>query len=495
MKKAPVPGHYGMLGYEAATKARAQGKAVPTGGSADYHARYDLDILRRQSQTFDRDNGLYRGIINRAVDNILGDGFALQARTSKKKTNEQLERLWHEWCKDPEVRGLHTWWSIERVVLRSVLVDGDIAALKTEDGRIQLIESERIATSKTALFDRPIVQGIELNPQGRPVAYYIAHYDRAGLVNSSAAERKNAENIELVASLERASQTRGLPAQVSNFPMFHRINDVCNSEAIAWQLLARFAIAISRENAATLGYGQSRQDPAKAGQQENTSPDRIQEFDEAIIFHAEKGESLRGIERNLPGANFPSSITMFIRLLGLPVGMPLELVLLDWSKTNYSSARAALEQAFRMFACWQRLLRQRFHAPIYRWKVMQWIAEGLVPDSPDILRHEWIVPSFPWIDQLKEAQAWGMRIDRGLSTQAEALKSVNRDRGEWLQARAAEIQDAIDTANEINEKNPNAGVDWRIFAGLVPNAAPAAAPESDANESQPPDEKPTDPEK
>jgi len=469
-------GRYGLLGYEAAAKARTQGKPVPSGGSADLHARFDLDVLRRQSQSFDRDNGLYRGIINRAVDNILGDGFALQARTSDPRVNQTLEDLWHEWCQDPEVRGLHSWWNVERVVLRSVLVDGDLAALKLEDGRLQLVEGERIASSKTALFERRIEQGIELNALGRPVAFYVAPYDRSGCVNPHAAARRNASDVQFIAGLERASQTRGVPAQVSNFPMFHRINDVCNSEAIAWQLLARFAIMISRENGPAIGYSESRPDPAKAGQSNPVAPERIQEFDEAIIFHAQKGETLSGIDRNLPGANFGTSITMFIRLLGLPVGMPLELVLLDWSKTNYSSARAALEQAFRMFGCWQRLLKQRFHAPVYRWKVAQWAAEGRLPVLPDLDRHEWISPSFPWIDELKEAEAWGMRIERGLSTQTEALKSVNRDRGEWLEARKREVQEAIDTAAALNLQNPAAQVDWRIFAGLPGSVSSASAP-------------------
>lgn len=452
-----------LLGYKSAEVARDRGK-LATGGSADMHLRYDRETLVRESQAFDRDNGLYEGVINRAVDNIIGDGFSLQVRTANPKLNEKIENDFREHCKDSEVRGLGTSYDDERMVLRHLFVDGDIGVNLSNVGQTQLIESEQIGCSRTSYFDRRIIEGVEVNKPGRPLAFWVSPYDQYGYVQKNAAERHKAENFIFLANRKRASQTRGVPVMASNFPMFHRINDVCDSEAIAWQLLARFAITISRDGGPALGHAESKEDPKF--QEEAQTPSRITEFGNAIIFHAKKGEKLGGVDRNLPGANFPASITMFIRLLGLPIGFPLELILLDWSKTNYSSARAALEQAFRMFSTWQRRLKTIYHTRHYTWKLQHWIDEGRYPKRSDIFNHEWITPSFPWIDQLKEAEAWGERIDRGMATLSEACKSLNRDREELLKQRTREIQDAIDTANALNAKNPAAKVDWRIFAGL-----------------------------
>lgn len=467
------------LGYRAAKIARESGRPAASGGSGDSHLRHDRDVLVRQSQEFYRDNGLYEGIVNRACDNILGDGFSLQARTDDPATNTAAEKLWREYWLQPEARGMDSGYDIERLVLKHLWVDGDIGCIKTNLQLIQLIESERITSNRTSLFERRIEDGVELSGVGRPIGFHVADYDAAGQVQRSKTERYKAEDFLFLSNRQRISQTRGVPVMVSNFPMFHRVNDICDSEAVAWQLLARMAIAISRPNAEQKAFARSDTDPNT-----KTSPpdisDRIQDFDYGMIFHAEPGDEIKGIERNVPGSNFTASLTMFIRLLGLPVGFPLELILLDWSQTNYSSARAALEQAFRMFACWQRRLKMNFHAPVYTWKIQQWVAEGRLPNRADIAAHEWITPSFPWIDQLKEAKAWGERLDRGMASLSQAVKSLNQDREEWLKQREREVQDAISVADGLNKKNPGANVDWRMFAGVIARTADSVPrPEDD----------------
>lgn len=462
---------YTALGYRAARVMRAQPGATARGGSADSHIRTDLSALRAQSQEFDRDNSIYRGVLSRAVDNILGDGFTLQARTDNRRLNEKIEKtLWPRFAASPEVRGLLDWSQLERVVLRSVLVDGDIGAVLTNEGLVQLVESEQITTGWGGSRANNTEQGVELDPVGRPVAYHVAEYDaQGGSVRSTRSRRIPAEWFIFLASLDRPSQTRGVPPCTACFPMLHRIDDVCNSEAAAWQLLSRMAVAYSVERPADMAMSMTT-----AREDENTddAASRYTVLDDAMLFFGKTGESVKGIDRNLPGANFPASVTMFLRLLGLPLGMPLELILLDWSKTNYSSARAALEQAFRMFKCWQKLLRRCFHAKVYRWLIASWSATGDLSESEasreDIFAHEWICPSFPWIDQLKEAQAWGARIDRGLTTYGEAAKSLDRDRGELVEARKIEVLEAIAAADEINAQHPAAKVDWRMFAGLEP---------------------------
>jgi lambda family phage portal protein len=479
----PALGSYDSLGYTAAQVLRTSGRPMPYGGSADYHARYDRALLVAQSQAFARDNGIYKGVIKRGVHNIIGRGFSLQARTASKAWNEKAEALWRqEFCPEPDIRGLQSWWQSECLVCESLWVDGDFGAVKLANDQLQMTEAERIATFRGVIAQVPngdlIDQGVQMTPAGRPNYFWVADYNRFGQVLKSSARAIPAENFVFVANLERASQTRGMPALVCNFPMFHRVNDVCDSEAIAWQLLSRLAIAVLKKGATTSATQLTTGDAAQMPEPGAANGDplaarvedlarRIMEVDAGTIFFGEPDEDIKGIDRNIPGANFTASVTMFLRILGLPIGLPLELILLDWSKTNYSSARAALEQAFLMFGWWQHLLITRWHRPIYQWKIQRWIASGKLPDRADALKHEWITPSFPWLDQLKEAEAWGLRIDRGFSTHAEAIKSLNRDRGEWLLTRQAEVEEAIQIADVINKKYPGAKVDWRIFAGLL----------------------------
>lgn len=468
-------GAYTALGYRAAQIERSSGRPQATGGSADYHLRYDREDLVQQSQAFDRDNAIFEGLANRAADNILGHGFKLQAQTSSEEVNKQLEQLWAEWSEAPEVRELDTFWQIERLVLRALMVDGDIGAIKTSDGKIQLIESERVAYRSQVSDNKEnrVEQGVELDKLGRPVRFWIADYNRFGNLSRSKYTPINASDFIFIANRKRASQTRGVPVHVSSFPMIHRINDVCDSEAVAWQILARYAIIVTRNKGAEQAYLETTADsdaPANSGSEQR--PDRVQDqgpdrFSEgAIAFHGEEGEDLKAVEHNLPGANFPESIRMFLRLIGLPFGLPLELILLDFSQTNYSSARASLEQAYRNFQCWQRLLKQKWHAPLYRWKVQQWIAEGKIKSAPaDVLKHDWIAPKFPWVDPFKEAQAWKHIIGTGLSTHAEALASRGQDYDDWRAQRQKEIVGAVRAAQEV-EKTTGVKVPWELLAGL-----------------------------
>jgi len=249
--------------------------------------------------------------------------------------------------------------------------------------------------------------------------------------------------------------------------MLHRINDVCDSEAIAWQLLARLAVSITRKQGKELGFGESTPDK-RAGKDEAELKNRIQELDYALIFHGEENDEIKGIERNVPGKNFSESLVMFLRLLGLPLGLPLEIILLDWTKSNYSQSRAVLEQAFVSFINRQFKIADFMMTPIFEWWLRGELAAGLKVGGQfmeSLFDHNWIMPTFPWIDQLKEALAWGEKLDRGLTLHQKALKSLGVDREDEMAAREMEIEDAIERAKRIKGKT-GVEVPWQIFAGL-----------------------------
>jgi len=457
-------GRFTQLGYRAASVARRDG-LVFTSGSGDAHTRWDRGELVKQSRQFYRDNGLYRGLIDRAVTNIVGRGFALQAAVGTKDLRKKVEALWKQYMKRPEVRQLQSGRRVQAMVCREALVAGDVGAVKigkgVKRGYAQLIEAERIARLGTG--------GVDLDAFGAPRRFWVSNYSDSGYLDTNNAKPYGADDFLFVpAGLERPSQTRGVPVCQASFAMLHRIADVCDSEALAWQMLARLAFAVTKESAAQNAYDTSRSDPDKTDTDtEGDLGHRLHDLDVALIFHGKKGEKVEGIERNIPGQNFSESLRMFLRLLGLPLGIPLEIILLDWSEANYSSARASLEQAFATFEDYQQLLEDEFWTPLFEWKVSQWVAEDKLPDREDIAAHSWVKPSFPWIDQLKECQAWGAKLDRGLATYGKALKSLGDEREEVLDIREREIEDAIERAKRIEAKH-GVKVPWQMLAGVRP---------------------------
>ena len=479
------PQAYTSLGYRAVDSARRDGRS-PTGGSGDYHTRYDRGDLVNQSRAFYRDNGLYRGLIDRAVTNIVRRGFGLQMRSTSKHFNEFIEARWKaDFASKPEARGMLSWWRIEQMIMRELIICGDIGAIKVgkgkKKGKLQLIESERVAKTKSN-------QGVDLDAEGAPLRYYVANYSARGRLQTSDASAFSLEEFLFLAILDRPSQTRGVPVCQASFSMLHRIMDVCDSEALAWQALSRLAFSVTNDAAGEDAFNTSGEDPDHDSEDlDEDLSRRLHELEYALIYHGKPGDKVEGINRNIPGSNFTESLRTFLRLMGLPLGLPLELVLLDWSQSNYSSARASLEQAFAVFEDYQTLLEEGLHKPTLLWKLESWTREyrktfprRKLPANAE--KHEWIKPSFPWIDQLKEAEAWALKLDRGLTTHAKACKSLNSDRDELMAVREAEINDALERAARL-EKKFGIKVPWQIFCGLEPPSASKKLPKPEDSEA------------
>ncbi|MGA1979472.1 MAG: phage portal protein [Sedimentisphaerales bacterium] len=467
-------GTYGALGYRSATIANREGR-ISTAASGEAHARYHRLPLQNQSREFKRDNPIYDGMIARATGYIIGNGFSLQAKTGVTNLNNTIEKRWKNFWKRPEIRGILSGPECEETTCKELLTVGDTGVLKTNIRKIQLIESEQITGKKGYADD-----GIEKNSLGVPTGFFVGGYNKNGFIDKRTITRYSPEDFLFLTKPDRPSSIRGVPPCQASFPMLHRINDVCDSEAIAWQLLARLAVSVTRQQGKNIAFLESKTDPNKKTDA-NELTTRLTELDYALIFHGEVGDEIKGIERNLPGKNFSESLIMFLRLLGLPLGLPLEVILLDWTKSNYSQSRAVLEQAFVTFMKWQFKIADFFLTPVFEWWLAGEIGEGEgLKETDTIYEHDWIKPTFPWIDQLKEAQAWGEKLDRGLTLHQKALKSLGADREDEMNEREKEIKDAIERAQRL-KKETGIEVPWQHFAGLTPPGQ-AKAPATGVNE-------------
>ena len=471
-------GFYSSYGYHSARQASRDGLTFSS-GSSTYHMQYDRAKLIDQSRQFMRDNAIYKGMIERAISYIIGNGFALQARTKNKTFNSAAEQLWHDFWRKPEIKQLSSGNRIERMICRELLIAGDVGAIKTNQGQLQLVEAEQITGPKYS------GDGIILDDYGKPVKFHIAPYTNSGRVSLTKAKSYNVDNFLFISDPERPSGVRSVPACQASFPMIHRINDICDSEAIAWQMLSRMAVSITREGGPNLGYTESSSD---SDAEDTELAQRITEIDYALLFQGEPGDKIEGIDRNLPGKDFGESVRMFLRLLGLPIGLPLEIILLDWTKSNYSQSRAVLEQAYQTFIGWQKLIEDFFHNEVYIWKIKQWIATNKLANRSDAFRHEWIKPTFPWIDQLKEAQAYGAKMDRGFTTHAQVCKSLNVEREDIIDVREMEIREAIERAQKIKE-DTGVIVPWQLFAGLQAEPSKTNGQNADKTKQDSDDEK------
>lgn len=447
-------------GFGSVQSLEKSGISCAVSGSADYHARDYMEKIRAESRRFYRDNGIYKASINRIIDCILGDGAALQVKVKGKRLRQLLQDRWRRHWVDgkPEVRGMEHGPAVERMALTHLFLDGDVGAKKIrrgpKSGKIQLVEADQIGTWQTRnqKTEATIEQGIELDYEGAPLGYWVSAYDENGLASPAKARRISAQNFLFLSSRELASQTRGLPIQQVNFPMFHRLNDVCDSEAIAWQLLSRFAVIVNRADAAALGEETSK--PYESPSDQDMAK-RYHDVGDAVMFHANPGEEVRGVERNIPGMNFVESVKMFMRLLGLPFGLSLEFMLLIWTDTNYSSGRASKIQVERACGQWVRKLFDNFLTPIWLWSVRRGITDGEIPAGhADIFDHEFHVPPYAMLDEQKDEQARALRYENGSTSASRESKREGKDLASLLAEQEADL-DAIGTmVDRLNGKYP-----------------------------------------
>jgi capsid protein len=476
-------GAFTALGYRSAAVTRRDGRSYQE-GSGDLHLEFDRSALINQSRAFYRDNPIYIGVIDRAVSYIVGRGFSLRVLGRKKtEENQLIERAWRNWNRLPDIRGRYTGTEGAKAVCRETMLCGDTGVIKRDGGLLQYVESEQI--TKGAIGST----GIDLDDDGKPTKYWVCPYGKQGRVSVANKKAIEPKDFLFISAPGRPSQTRGAPVLQSGFAMFHRINDICDSEALARQLLSRIVAAITREAGDQKAITESKLDPNKASADNSDIAQRLTELDYAIFFQARPGESVAGIERNIPGADFPATLKAFMGLVGLAFGMPRELVQLDWSDANYSVSRAIMEQAYQVFCGWQETMEAFYYQPLFEWMLPALLqAAGLEEDGGELLT-DWIMPTFPWIDQLKEAQANGTKLDRCMITLADIHKALGRDSEDVITARRIEITAAIKHAQTI-QKETGVEVPWQIFAGLeVPKAAAPAA----ANAAS--DEKSTDADK
>lgn len=113
---------------------------------------------------------------------------------------------------------------------------------------------------------------------------------------------------------------------------FRDLSDYLDFELVGAIVAASFPVFIETANP----------DLASGGFSNTTTKQKYQEFSPGGVFYGAYGERPHVLNSNRPGDSFAPFVERLLRAVGASVGLPYEVVAKDFSKTNYSSARAAL---------------------------------------------------------------------------------------------------------------------------------------------------------
>lgn len=450
----------------------------PFSGSADTDTLLDLPALTSRSRDLSRNNGIASGAIQTITDNVVGTGLRMQAAPDWRLLGKDqawaqewarnVEGLWRTWAESTEcdaARSL-TFAGLTTLVFRSGLLNGEGMALpiwQPEKGspfatRLFVIEPDRLCNPQYAFDSRNRRGGIEIDDYGRPLAYWVRTTHPgdifAGYATPGAWERIPAETewgrkrVLFVGEKERPGQTRSKPifsAVMQQFKMLDRYAAAELDAAVVNAMIAAFVETPMEMDALIEMYGGGSATETKAYMDAKAMPQNRAKLKSGAIVPLYPGEKLSAFNPARPSTGFAPFMEAVLRHISTGVNLPYELLMKDFSKTNYSSARAALLEAWRYFRSKRQWLSDYWARPVYELWLEEAVNAGLV-EAPDFYanraaycRSRWIGAGRGWVDPVKEAQAAMIRMDSGLSTLEAECAEQGQDWEEVLHQQAREM--------------------------------------------------------
>lgn len=478
--------------YRAGKRDRFLRRRTRLGGSGDAHYTSTAEFaqIREYVRDMDRNDSMVGSLVDRAVTNQLQSGFRPKPDTGDEGLNTGLIEEFNEWGENPEDCDYHrerTLWELAWYVLRSTYIDGDMVVPLIDDGSLQLVESDRLVSPKTTPPNRTVIHGVEL--MGRiKTGYFFARdagakrHTKGEPYRVDAMDADGFKQVLHVANphtIKRVTQTRGVSAFA---PVFHRMTmyeDEHFAYLVGRQVSSAVALFISRDanykgGATSFGHRTSE----TLTQDDGTSNTRLLEkLTPGMVVRGARGEKAELLSPNLPSADVVNHLRMILMEIGVTIGVPLILALMDASETNFSGWRGAYEEAKKAWRVNQRWFVSRFLRPVYVWKLRQWIADGTLGpaarNNRRLFKHTWGLPHWPYtIQPMVDAQANGIKLSTGQMTPSGYWRE-NGD--EWTRVARELVADwgfaineAKTLATKINETHDDGNpVHWRDVLNLV----------------------------
>jgi lambda family phage portal protein len=487
----------------------------PAGSGADYHLRSESQWLHmiERARHYQRDDQVVGQGVRRVVANIVQDGFRLDVNTGDAGIDADLKARWADWSSDADQchsEGELTFAEIEALALSSVIVDGDMFLLPLRDGSLQAVEAHRCRTPRNTRQN--VVHGVRLDDQARRTEYWFTREDlsptqslnRVADIKAYAARDTDGHRQVLHLYMPyRFSQRRGITALAPVCDTVGMHDDVQFATLVKSQMAALIALFHERDAQwSPLGNQQ------KGPQTEETAGGftrTIEGIQAGLEVFGDPGEKLQGFSPNIPSPEFFSHSMLLLTFIAINLDIPVHVLLLDPSRTNFSGWRGAIDQARLRFKQIQAWLIARLHDPVYRWWLRRAIAtdpalaRAADRDTIAIGAHRWNPPTFPYIEPLTDASADLLQQRNGLNSPRRIQAARGRDweevAGEIIADNQLAIVRAIEAAEEINAAHPAASVHWRELISLptpdgIQIALPAAGGRSQ-NSGRAPD-KPAD---
>lgn len=432
--------------------AAADGYSANAANSAGVRER-----LRNRSRYEKANNGYYKGLIRGRTNDTVGTGPRLQvdlperyvdpdfqtplATGTPDLTPDDLARAveckWAEWCRAT------SFTDKARVLADAEDTDGEGFALFVDNPALagvrldlRVIECDRV-TTPGVLQTATMIDGLELDAAGNPVAYHVLRQHPGDLLRlytgTWAYDRVPADGVIHLFEQDRPEQARGVPLLTAALPLYAILRRYTLASLGAAELAAMIAGVIENPN-------------APIGDEDATAPefeamDAVPFARNALLTLA-GGQTAKAFKSEQPAPAYREFKSEVLTEAGRAAGENRNTATGSSAEYNYSSGRLDHLPRQRGIRIRRERLERKFLDRVFR----AWLAEallvpgylpaGLPPASEWKWKWQW--DGFESIDPVKDATAQQIRKETGLTTDADELAAVGKDWREHYRQLARE---------------------------------------------------------
>lgn len=428
-------------------------------------------------------NGWISGAIDRRAEAVVGnnirlspipvhdligtDGQTYDWRVAFSRKWAAMFRVWaHDVSHRNDARRQLTFGQQVNLAYIHYARDGEVAAEIRMDDRgarfrtnVRLVDADRIENPHGQPNSKTLQNGIVLDRNGAPVAYWVRNQhrddstpgmDKFSWTRIAARTPSGKPKFIHVARARRVDQLRGFSSLIEAVVPAKMLDKVDRAEVNAAMLSAMMTHFIKAPGSTSDIYDALQ---APSGDSTTDWKDQVAAYVDqrkktpihmkiARVFHLLPDEDVITPDRNSPNANYPFFIKAILQKIAASTGISYAQISQNWEDLNYSSARAMLNEMWRSFLQDREFFCQQFCTPINDALMEEAVATGQleIPGGPfnfyvyrtELTMSDWIGPGRGTVDPQKESNSANLEVAAGRRSTAELVREQGRDLDEIL---------------------------------------------------------------
>jgi lambda family phage portal protein len=412
--------------YEGASKKDGWRPRRP-GASAETDHAMDATEMRVRARSLVQNVPYITRGLGSLTANIIGTGIVPRSLgTHAKKIDDQWDKFVEECDADDRLN----FYGLQAAAYRAMAQDGEVLLRlrprRIEDGfavplQLQLLEIDWLDSTKTGTIGSDtIINGIQYNPIGKRVAYWLwdQHPGELGTIRKgrTASRPVPASSVIHLYNPERPGQGRGITRLA---PVIAKVRDLQtyeDAELARKNLETRLSVLASKsaEPIAPLDPNDPRSatDVARTG--------NLGKLAGGSIINMPDGMDITVVEpKAAPG--YVEYLKHNLHIVAAGMGITYEMLTGDVSQVNFSSARVGMLE-FRRNAEAEQWLTfiPKFCVPIRNAFITATELAGHIP--PGTYRCDWSTPKWDYVNPVQDVRADLDEISGGLSSFSEKLR-------------------------------------------------------------------------